>query len=81
MGGGGLSGGREGVAGVYFTDMKNYTSTEKTKVGVVGYGGAFNMGRQHLQQMKDAGMTPLAVAEVNAERLVLAKEDFPGIET
>jgi predicted dehydrogenase len=51
------------------------------KVGVVGYGGAFNMGRQHLLEMKQAGMTPVAVAEVDPERLRVATNDFPGIQT
>jgi len=39
------------------------------------------MGRHHLRLMKAAGMTPLAVAEVDPARLEVAKEDFPGIET
>ncbi|MBT3293789.1 MAG: Gfo/Idh/MocA family oxidoreductase [Verrucomicrobia bacterium] len=51
------------------------------KVGVVGYGGAFNMGRAHLQQMKGAGMTPVAVCEIDEARLEVARQDFPGIET
>lgn len=50
-------------------------------VGVVGYGGAFNMGKQHLELVTKAGMRPLAVAEINPERLAAAKRDFPGIET
>lgn len=61
--------------------MKFYSSPAEIKVGVVGYGGAFNMGRQHLQQMKDAGMTPVAVAEIDPLRLAAATQDFPGIET
>jgi scyllo-inositol 2-dehydrogenase (NADP+) len=51
------------------------------KVGVIGYGGAFNMGRAHLKEMQAAGMTPLAVAEVDAARLPVATQDFPGIQT
>ncbi len=51
------------------------------KAGVVGYGGAFNMGRLHLQEMKAAGMAPAAVAEVDHTRLAAARTDFPGIET
>lgn len=61
--------------------MKNYPSPSSIKVGVVGYGGAFNMGRQHLNEMRAAGMTPTAVAEVDATRLAAATQDFPGIET
>ena len=51
------------------------------KVGVVGYGGAFNMGKAHLNEMQRAGMTPVAVAEIDASRLAVAQTDFPGIET
>lgn len=51
------------------------------KVGVVGYGGAFNMGRGHLNQMRAAGMTPTAVTEIDPARLEVARTDFPGIET
>jgi len=61
--------------------MKSYKNPSEIKVGVIGYGGAFNMGRQHLQQMQAAGMTPIAVAEVDATRLAVATQDFPGIET
>jgi len=51
------------------------------KVGVVGYGGAFNMGRLHLNSMKEAGMTPYAVVEPDKARLAVAAEEFPGVET
>ncbi len=61
--------------------MPHFTKASDIKVGVVGYGGAFNMGRAHLQQMQAAGMTPTAVAEVDPERLKVATIDFPGIET
>lgn len=49
-------------------------------VGVIGYGGAFNMGKQHLVLAAQAGMRPLAVAEIDPKRLEAAKQDFPGIE-
>ncbi len=58
-----------------------FKQAKDVMVGVVGYGGAFNMGRQHLEQMRKAGMTPFAVCEVDAERLKVASDDFPGIET
>lgn len=60
---------------------RRYQSAAEIKVGVVGYGGAFNMGRAHLQSMRDAGMTPIAVAEVDKSRLKVAETDFPGIAT
>lgn len=61
--------------------MKRYAKAKDITVGVVGYGGAFNMGRAHLKQMQAAGMTPVAVSEIDPARLEVAKEDFPGIQT
>jgi predicted dehydrogenase len=39
------------------------------------------MGCGHLKEMEQAGMTPVAVCEVDAERLKVAETDFPGIQT
>jgi len=61
--------------------MKRFSKASEIKVGVVGYGGAFNMGKAHLLEMQKAGMTPTAVAEIDAARLAVATKDFPGIET
>ncbi len=61
--------------------MKRFAKPGDIKVGVIGYGGAFNMGRAHLNEMRKAGMTPTAVAEIDRERLAAATQDFPGIET
>lgn len=61
--------------------MKKFKSAKEIKVGVIGYGGAFNMGKQHLQQMQAAGMTPRAVCEIDRSRLEVAKQEFPGIAT
>ena len=61
--------------------MTWFKSAKDVTVGVVGYGGAFNMGKCHLTEMKKAGMTPVAVAELDPARLVVARQDFPGIET
>ncbi|MFZ2655804.1 MAG: Gfo/Idh/MocA family oxidoreductase, partial [Victivallales bacterium] len=61
--------------------MKKFKNASEIKVGVIGYGGAFNMGKSHLNEMKKAGMTPTAVAEIDKERLKVAETDFPGIET
>lgn len=59
--------------------MQKFTKVSDIKVGVVGYGGAFNMGKAHLEQMRQAGMTPAAVAEIDPQRLITAAADFPGI--
>ncbi|MFW6163055.1 MAG: Gfo/Idh/MocA family protein, partial [Planctomycetota bacterium] len=61
--------------------MKRFKRAKDIRVGCIGYGGAFNMGRAHLGQMAEAGMTPTAVAEIAPERLEVAAEEFPGIET
>jgi len=61
--------------------MTEFSAAKDIKVGVIGYGGAFNMGAQHLNLMQQAGMTPTAVADVDAERLEVAQEDFPEVET
>ncbi len=54
---------------------------KKIRVGVIGYGGAFDMGKLHLTDMRAAGMIPTAVAELDPARLAAAQKDFPGIET
>ena len=61
--------------------MNRFSHKKDIRVGVVGYGGAFNMGRHHLSEMRDAGMTPAAVCELDTARLAVAREDFEGIET
>ena len=50
-------------------------------VAVVGYGGAFNMGRHHLREMRAAGMVPTAVCDLDKERLKVARQENPGIRT
>ena len=57
------------------------TAAAVIRVGVVGYGGAFNMGRTHLREMERAGMAPSAVCETDPERRSAAEVDFPGIKT
>jgi predicted dehydrogenase len=61
--------------------VKRYKNASEIKAGVIGYGGAYNMGKAHLDEMKKAGMTPTAVVEIDKERLKVAEKDFPGIET
>lgn len=54
---------------------------KRIRVGVVGYGGAFNMGKVHLDDAAAAGFVPVAVADPDPSRLEIARKDFPGIET
>jgi len=61
--------------------MARFKKPADVKVGCIGYGGAFNMGKSHLNEMAKAGMTPVAVAEIDPARLEVAARDFPGIQT
>lgn len=61
--------------------MKEFKKAEDIKVGVIGYGGTFNMGKAHLDEMQNAGMIPVAVTEIDPKRREAAKKDFPGIQT
>jgi predicted dehydrogenase len=60
--------------------MKRASKKPAIKVGVIGYGASFNMGRHHLREMEHAGMTPTAVCDIDPARLEAASQDFPGIE-
>ncbi len=61
--------------------MMRFKKASDVKVGVIGYGGAFGMGKWHLGEMNRAKLTPCAVTDVDSERLSIAKKDFPDIET
>ena len=61
--------------------MKRFKKASDIKVGVIGYSGAFCMGRVHLEDMKAAGMTPTAVCEINEKLLKVAGKEWSGIET
>lgn len=55
---------------------------KRFRCGVIGYGGAFNMGRAHLRSMqKNPCMVAVAVCELDESRRKVAEEDFPGIST
>lgn len=54
--------------------------TQPVRGAVIGYGGAFNMGKAHLSYMKDAGMAPSAVCDIDPARTEVAQTDFPGIK-
>jgi scyllo-inositol 2-dehydrogenase (NADP+) len=56
-------------------------SSESIRAAVVGYGGAFNMGRHHAQEMQAVGFRLVAVADLDASRLAEAARDFPDIRT
>ena len=45
----------------------------------IGYGGTFNMGQHHFKQASAAGMQPVAVCELDPQRLEVARKDYPEI--
>ena len=61
--------------------MKKFKKISDIKVGAVGYGASFMIARQHLNEMKRAGMTLTCVTDIDKSRLVAAKKDFPEVET
>ncbi len=46
---------------------------------VIGYGGAFNMGKHHAEQMKAVGIEFVAACDLDPVRVEQAAKDFPGI--
>jgi len=61
--------------------MRRFKKTGDIKVGTIGYGAAFQIGRVQLEDMGRAGMVPTAVAELDPERRSAAEKDFLGIRT
>lgn len=55
--------------------------TAPIRSAVIGYGGAFNMGRGHANWMNEAGMQTIAACDIDPERMEAAQRDFPGIRT
>jgi len=52
------------------------------RCGVIGYGGAFNMGKAHADMMvKAPGLEIVAVCDVDRSRTAAAKQDFPHVAT
>jgi len=56
-------------------------SNDALKGAVIGYGGAFNMGRGHLEWMSAAGIVPTAATDIDPTRLESAKDDFADLRT
>jgi predicted dehydrogenase len=58
-------------------------STKTFAVGVIGYGGAFNMGKLHLESIRKASelFVPIAVCDADAARAEAGRKDFPGVQT
>lgn len=58
-----------------------FKKSSDIKAGIIGYGASFMMGRHHLQQMQAAGMTIVAMADIDPARCLAAAADFPGLAT
>ncbi|CAG7643807.1 Gfo/Idh/MocA family protein [Paenibacillus allorhizosphaerae] len=58
-------------------------STNQTKIrgAVIGYGGAFNMGKSHGNHMKRVGFEFSAACDLDPARMEQAAQDFPGLRT
>lgn len=60
--------------------MARFKNPADIKVRCIGYRGAFNTGKVHLDEMATAGMTLTAVGENDPARPGVAAVDFSGIE-
>lgn len=61
--------------------MNPTKQSKSIRCAVVGYGGAFNMGKHHLDQIAATdGLTGVAVCDIDPARTEQAKEDFPQLE-
>lgn len=45
------------------------------RCGIIGYGGAFNMGKHHADQIRAAGMQVTAVCDIDPARLEVARQE------
>ena len=55
---------------------------KEIKWGIIGYGGAFNMGKLHGDSVNRCdGMKVIAVCDTDPARTAAAEADFPGIAT
>jgi scyllo-inositol 2-dehydrogenase (NADP+) len=55
--------------------------SKQIRCAVIGYGGAFNMGKLHAESMNKAGMATVAACDLDPKRMEQAKTDLPGIRT
>lgn len=61
-------------------ERRRYPILDRVKCGIIGYGGAFNMGKRHGESMLlTKRMHPEAVCDVDEARLEQAIKDFPGV--
>lgn len=61
--------------------MAKAQGTTTLRGAVIGYGGAFNMGKLHADSMKAAGFTFVGACDLDPARAEAAGQDYPGIGT
>jgi scyllo-inositol 2-dehydrogenase (NADP+) len=55
---------------------------DNIRCGVIGYGGAFNMGRAHATYIQETdGLELTAICDLDPKRTEIAVEDFEGVST
>jgi predicted dehydrogenase len=57
------------------------TANKTIRGAVIGYGGAFNMGKSHANHMRRVGFEFVAACDLDPSRMEQAQADFPGIRT
>jgi len=57
------------------------SNLKSVRAAVVGYGGAFGMGKYHGEMINAAGMKTVAACDIDPARMAVAAADFPGIRT
>jgi predicted dehydrogenase len=57
------------------------STLNSVRAAVIGYGGAFGMGKYHGDMMNAAGMKTVAACDIDPARVAVAAHDFPGIRT
>ena len=61
---------------------KQTPEKKEIRWGIIGYGGAFNMGKSHAAWINASpGMRVIAVCDIDPKRVEAAAADYPGIET
>ncbi|MBI4531160.1 MAG: Gfo/Idh/MocA family oxidoreductase, partial [Candidatus Latescibacteria bacterium] len=61
---------------------KRTKKAETIRCAVIGYGGAFSMGKAHADYItKTEGLELVAVCDIDPKRAEIAKENFPHVKT
>lgn len=59
--------------------MKRFKRASDIRVGIIGYGGAFNMAKAHWEQLKAEGAQLVAIADPAEDRRAQALADYPSV--